>query len=187
MHLSNLNPSIEQAATLSAEKLLGFYPPMPASEPQVFIAGLVELLCNYSIPTIQRATNPVHGLPGKFKFLPSIAEIREFLEMWEREECERVERAKRWKVPALPPSIAQFSAPKATATYSGLCELYGINAVPPGWDAIDVCRAFAVHGSRFQEFIDEAIKNRAIPPRRSVFQKVVDDARVAMERRQSAA
>jgi len=170
----------------TVETLLGFYPPMTASDPEIFIAGLVELLASYSPAVIHRAKKVTNGLPSRLRFLNNIAEIKEILDEWEVNEHRHRELLKKWIIQKLPPAIARYSSPKATATYSGLCELYGVNAVLPGWGAIDMCRAAAKYGSRLQEHIDEALAGQSQVPEQSAYQHVADQAKTAMDERKKS-
>lgn len=70
------------AAAKAAEKILGFYPEIPASDPKGFAAGLVATLSIFPQAVIERAVDPVAGIPGKIKFL-NLAAIRELLEDWD--------------------------------------------------------------------------------------------------------
>ena len=59
---------------------MGFYPVIQASDEKAFVTGLVQLLCAYDADHVEAAVDVVHGLPGRHKFMPNIAEVREFLE-----------------------------------------------------------------------------------------------------------
>lgn len=63
-----------------AKRLFDFYPPQEAGNPEVVLAGVVELFENYPPEIVARAASPVFGLPRTHKFMPRIAEIAEFLE-----------------------------------------------------------------------------------------------------------
>jgi hypothetical protein len=58
---------------------LGCYDTIPASDPQVFTAGLVEMLAMYPPDVIAKAADPARGLPALVKF-PNLASFREQLE-----------------------------------------------------------------------------------------------------------
>lgn len=51
-----------------------------SDHPEIFLAGVVELFENYPGDVVYRAVSPTFGIPAKFKFIPRIAEIKEFLE-----------------------------------------------------------------------------------------------------------
>ncbi len=64
-----------------AQRLFSFYHEQElAANPEIFLAGVVELFCNYPSEVVERAISPAFGLPAKFKFPPRLAEIKEFLD-----------------------------------------------------------------------------------------------------------
>lgn len=63
-----------------AKRLFDFYPPQEAGNPEVVLTGVVELFEQYPPEILSRAVSAVFGLPRKYKFMPRIAEIAEFLE-----------------------------------------------------------------------------------------------------------
>jgi hypothetical protein len=48
----------------------------------VFLAGLIELLAGYPHSAVEAAISPISGLPAKYSFMPSIAEVRAELDKW---------------------------------------------------------------------------------------------------------
>ena len=104
-----LNISQQEAAT-AAKQILGFYPEIPASDPRSFAAGLVQTLSIFPRAVIERATDPITGIPSRVKFL-NLAEIREILEEWRGEYLDhlaRVEIATRKALPAPPPESEEM-------------------------------------------------------------------------------
>lgn len=69
-----------QMASEAAERLIGFYPQILASDPKVYAAGLVQLFSQYPEHLVAEAIDPVNGLPGECDFLPTIAKVKAFLE-----------------------------------------------------------------------------------------------------------
>ena len=67
-------------ASEAANRLLGYYPVIQASDQKAFVTGLVQLFSAYDADHVAMAVDVVHGLPGKHKFMPNLAEVREFLE-----------------------------------------------------------------------------------------------------------
>lgn len=67
-------------AAQAAERLIGFYPSISASNPEVYAAGLMQVFCHYPEHLVAEAIDPVHGLPSECKFVPTLAEVKEFLE-----------------------------------------------------------------------------------------------------------
>lgn len=94
-----------QMASEAAERLIGFYPQILASDPKVYAAGLVQLFSRYPEHLVAEAIDPVDGLPGECDFLPTIAKVKAFLEP-RRRNFERMqelrERANRKRLPEPP-------------------------------------------------------------------------------------
>lgn len=96
-----LKISHDEAAT-AAKQILGFYPEIPASDPRSFAAGLVQTLSIFPREVIERATDPITGIPAKIKFL-NLAEIRDLLEQWRGEHLDHIARVERATRKFLPP------------------------------------------------------------------------------------
>lgn len=95
-----MTSAISQAgAAKAAERILGFYPEIPASDPKGFAAGLVQTLSIFPQAVIDRAVDPVSGLPARIKFL-NLAAMRELLDEWDEEYTDSLRR--REPVKALP-------------------------------------------------------------------------------------
>lgn len=93
-----------EAAKATAQ-ILAYYPTIPAMDPQQFAAGLTKLLSTFPSPVVERAVDPVDGIPALVEFL-SLAKIRELLDTWRREHIDRQERLAaitRKVLPSLPP------------------------------------------------------------------------------------
>ena len=67
-----------QMASEAAERLIGFYPQILASDPKVYAAGLVQLFSRYPEHLVAEAIDPVDGLPGECDFLPTITKVKAF-------------------------------------------------------------------------------------------------------------
>jgi hypothetical protein len=76
--ISKISP---QEAAKAAKDILGIYPEIPASDPKAFAAALVQTLLIFPRPVIDRAVDPVLGIPGKVTFL-NLAAIRKLLDEW---------------------------------------------------------------------------------------------------------
>ena len=64
-----------------AERLFSFYHAQELSaNPEIFLAGVVEVFCNYPLPVVARAVSPVFGIPRRHKFPPRLSEIVDWLE-----------------------------------------------------------------------------------------------------------
>src|SRR4051812_21790745 len=93
-----------QAAAAAAKTILGFYPEIPASDPRGFAAGLVAMLSTFPSSVIDRAVDPVNGIPAKVSYL-NLATIRKHLDAWADEFYEaqrRREIANRKRLPEPP-------------------------------------------------------------------------------------
>lgn len=99
------NSGILEMAADAAERLIGFYPTITASDPKVYAAGLVKLFSNYPEHLVAEAIDPVNGLPGECDYLPTIAKVKAFLEP-RRRNFERMQeyrdRAGRKRLPEPP-------------------------------------------------------------------------------------
>jgi hypothetical protein len=96
-----------QMAADAAEKLIGFYPSISASDPKVYAAGLVQLFSRYPEHLIAKAVDPVEGLPSLHDFPPSMKQAKEFLEpRWQAEvrQKDMIDRFNRKRLPEPPPN-----------------------------------------------------------------------------------
>ena len=81
MHsISSESSRRRQQAAMMAKRLFDFYPAQEAGNPETVLAGVVELFEHYPPELAARAVSPVFGLPSKHKFMPRIAEIKEYLD-----------------------------------------------------------------------------------------------------------
>jgi hypothetical protein len=120
-----------QDATTAAARILGCYPEIPASDKQVFISGLVEMLLLYPFEVVQLASSPAQGIPSKLKFL-SLADIRGLLDSWGAEHAERLKRIASARQPAerisfdrpepQPGDLANVFVPEGHSRYAKLAE-----------------------------------------------------------------
>lgn len=69
---------------MAAKKILGYFPDIPASDPQQFAAALVENLSMYHPEVVARAADGTDGIGPRVKFL-NLAVIREYLDKWAAE------------------------------------------------------------------------------------------------------
>lgn len=103
-----------------ADRLFRFYHTQElAADPQIFLAGVVELFCNYPHEIVERSVSPVFGMPAKFKFPPRLSEIKEFLD--EKMGPIRREQARPKALPK--PEVDRSQRP----TYDELKAKYGPN------------------------------------------------------------
>lgn len=101
---SKPSTSVYEQATIAVERIAGLINArINSSEPEVFLAGVTELLAMYPRPIIEKSMSAVNGLPAKFKFWPSIAEIKDTLDGWQAEEHRSADLLRRYGEP-LPPN-----------------------------------------------------------------------------------
>jgi hypothetical protein len=101
------DPSSEtlQRAAEAAERLIGFYPSIMASDAKVYAAGMVQVLAHYPEHLVEEAINPYSGLPSLHDFPPTMKQIKDFLEprlSRERHMQEMKERFNRKRLPEPP-------------------------------------------------------------------------------------
>lgn len=176
----NYRRASREQATILADRLMGYYPAIQASDPRVFLTGMIELLSSYPQLVAERAVNAVNGFPSRFKFFPSIAEAKEVLEEWAQEHHWQRDLRERFARSVMP----AIEGPPRRSYKDELCERYGIRDFPRGWDAVDLAKLKHKHGDRFAEYVEAAMKSNAPIPK-SAFEKIVDQAREAMEANQA--
>jgi len=92
--------------------ILGNYPTITASDQKIFTESLIRLLAYYPQAVIEKAANPVSGIPAQLAFL-SIAEIKKHLDRWHGEHLDRIrlqQHGRRLEPPAPPPASAEAKA-----------------------------------------------------------------------------
>lgn len=90
-----------QEAADAAKKIMGFWPEIPASDPRAFAAGLVQTLLIFPREVIERAVDPVQGIPAQVTSL-NLARIRKVLDELAEEHWEAVQRRERANRKRLP-------------------------------------------------------------------------------------
>jgi hypothetical protein len=58
--------------------MLGCYRSSDLIDPETFSAVMTATLAEYPESVVAKVTDPLRGVPSKVRFLPSIAEVREF-------------------------------------------------------------------------------------------------------------
>lgn len=75
----SMNASAVKVATKIAEKILGAYPDY-GKAPEGYLLSVTEFIA-YQIPEVQEAlAHPLTGIASKCKYLPTIADLKEFIE-----------------------------------------------------------------------------------------------------------
>lgn len=138
-------------------RLIGFYPSLTASDPEVFVAGVVEILCGYPDWIAEKATS-AKGLPLKHKFMPTIYEIGRY--------CEdlMVADSKHRQITSNKPVVMIDTKP---ITDEEFCQLYEIPLIPKSWTRDRVRKEWERCGSHMRVFVREDIEFEAqgLPPR----------------------
>lgn len=81
LRAARLHLSTQEEVGQALDQLLGSYPLGKATNPEIYIAAVTALLADYPASVIAKVTHPVRGIPGKCKFLPTIAELKEDLDL----------------------------------------------------------------------------------------------------------
>lgn len=61
--------------------LFGCYRKGEAEDPDTYAAAVAAVLAAYPTPIVYRVTDPLRGLPGRSRWLPTVAEVRDACEM----------------------------------------------------------------------------------------------------------
>ena len=75
-----------EQALKAARQLLALYPAWPASDQKVFTACCTQLFMTCTADELARVLSPISGIAAKFKFAPSLAEIKQTVEAWREED-----------------------------------------------------------------------------------------------------
>lgn len=95
--------------------LVGMYPKVTAAEPEFFLTQLVALFGRYRSEELSAILDPSSGIAAKFKFLPSLAEIKAELD-GVRDHFDRLKRFESWgSRAALPPPEVSTEQREANA------------------------------------------------------------------------
>jgi hypothetical protein len=60
--------------------LLGCYRQGEAADPKIYVAAIAAVLSHYDEDVVRDVTDPMKGLPGAVKWLPTVAEVRQACE-----------------------------------------------------------------------------------------------------------
>ena len=98
-----------KAAKEASQTILGFYPSIEAADPEAFAAALVVYLARYPTWFIALCADPWDGIPGAFKFLPRLAEVKAWID---KRYADEIDRQKRRDLPRLPaPPVDRSNRP----------------------------------------------------------------------------
>jgi hypothetical protein len=151
---------------------------------EVFLAGAVVIFAAYPEDVMREVVHPLNGLPGKLKYLPTLAEIKaecDAAALRQQREAE-IEKARATRrVDPAKQRIGYRPPMDGAALRSNLLKHYGITDIPIGWYADDLLLAHHKHGAGLQAHIDEVIAKQrgGTTVQRSAFDNVADMARRA--------
>lgn len=74
--------------------MFGCYRKSDAADPETYAAAISAVLAAYPLEIVLRVTNPVHGLPSKSNWLPTVKEVRDACDEIEGRERRSLERQK---------------------------------------------------------------------------------------------
>lgn len=87
-----------------AKLILGSYRADQANDPEIYVTAIAHLLSRYPTDIGARLTDPKDGVAGKYKFLPTVSEVRGEAEKLIKEEGDRAYRQselqKQWELRA---------------------------------------------------------------------------------------
>lgn len=66
-------------AEQAVKRLIGCYPERNMVDARAYAANLVTVFLAYPAAMVMRCVDPVHGLPSKLSFFPSVADVSKFL------------------------------------------------------------------------------------------------------------
>ena len=69
----------DDEAVAFAGQLVNFYPAREVHDARTYIAGLSAVMAAYPRDFVKRVCSPISGIPGRLKFLPTIAEVQDAL------------------------------------------------------------------------------------------------------------
>lgn len=83
-------------------RLIGFYPTITASDPEIYAAGLVHIFSHYPAHLVTEAVNPLNGLLSLHDFPPTMKQVKEFLEPRHQAEIRKADMEARFNRKRLP-------------------------------------------------------------------------------------
>lgn len=100
--MSQSSSEIQLLPQEAAVRLIGFYPTITASDPEIYAAGLVHMFSLYPAHLVAEAIDPAKGLPSLHDFPPTMKQVREFMEPRRAAEDRAREMRERFNCKALP-------------------------------------------------------------------------------------
>jgi hypothetical protein len=149
---TNSNSTLERLseAKKGAIRLLGCYRTGDANDPETYISAVVSVLSRYAVHIIRDVTEPATGLPGRLKWLPTVAEIREECEILAQRDQRKFERERQIMAQLEAREALQITDGRPKKTYEQLvaeCRAVGIMIGPKGpAQAVDVAAVRQKYG-----------------------------------------
>jgi hypothetical protein len=155
-------------------KLLAAYPNPNVSDS--YIGAIAAVLRDYPREIATKCCDPLQGVVRGCKFVPTIADLVAWCEPKRIDMQRPVQRALDWDAEMEAAKVRRAQekneradrerrlGPELGSLVSELKELYGIRAIPGGWDAVDLCHAKARYGARFHDEVDRALTAGAPAP-----------------------
>jgi hypothetical protein len=84
-------------ASRMARTMIGVYPRADVLDPETYVTAIAGTLAQFPPHVSQKVADPINGLPGRLKFLPRVAEVREACEAEAQRQRTIVARA-RWMI-----------------------------------------------------------------------------------------
>jgi hypothetical protein len=77
---SNNSAALKTRIAELTKILLGCYRTGDANDPAIYAGAMIAVLSDYPLDVIEAAVDPRTGLPSQCKWLPTVAEVKEFCE-----------------------------------------------------------------------------------------------------------
>lgn len=82
----------ELQAVKAAKALYDLFRFADADNPDVFLAGTVRLFMHYPVDVVMRVVDPITGIPGKQKWPPAPADVKEALDVFMAADAAKAKR-----------------------------------------------------------------------------------------------
>jgi hypothetical protein len=144
--ISNNSAALKTRIAELAKILLGCYRTGDANDPAIYAGAIIAVLSDYPLDVIEAAVDPRTGLPAQSKWLPTVAEVKDF--------CEARMHPKRMQAQGLQQieereqlAIAHQRPKKTYDELVAECRAVGINIGPKGpAQAVDVAAVRQKYG-----------------------------------------
>lgn len=143
---------------------------------------MIELMAIYPTWVVERLPSAINGIPSLCKFCPQVSEVKEICDGWMIEKQRSDDLLTRYK-PRLGSPSDPITPVRNNTSPAVLCERFGIKAIPPGWDAIEVTRQAARHGEGFPAYVDKIMRVPEAQCQVSLASMMGSNIHAAMERR----